>query len=129
VAESIANSKGQTTLFASLRASLNVQPGTGLLWHVMLDGTVIVRVKSKSNRGLAGSVKTDKHVCIRQVPAARDAPIMARMRRCVSNWHEHATLNISRGITDFTGISQLGQSAKAISGIPLPREPFYCVCH
>jgi antitoxin PrlF len=64
VAESTVNLKGQTTVPAGVRASLNVQPGTRLLWHVMLDGTVIVRVKSKSIRGLAGSLKTDKHVDI-----------------------------------------------------------------
>jgi antitoxin PrlF len=64
VAESIVNSKGQTMVPASVRASLNVQPGTCLCWHVILDGTVIVRVKSKSICDLAGSVKTDKHVDI-----------------------------------------------------------------
>ncbi|WP_328810957.1 AbrB/MazE/SpoVT family DNA-binding domain-containing protein [Paraburkholderia metrosideri] len=58
------NSKGQTTVPASVRATLNVLAGTRLFWHVMLDGTVIVRVKSKSIRGLAGSVNTDIHVDI-----------------------------------------------------------------
>ncbi|CAD6543369.1 AbrB/MazE/SpoVT family DNA-binding domain-containing protein [Paraburkholderia metrosideri] len=64
MAESTVNSKGQTTVPESMRAMLNVQTGTHLLWHVMPDGSVIVRAKSQSICSLAGSVKTDKHVDI-----------------------------------------------------------------
>lgn len=58
--ESTVTSKGQTTVPASVRERICAKPGTRLVWHVMPDGSVIVRAKTTSIAHLAGSLKTSK---------------------------------------------------------------------
>jgi antitoxin PrlF len=60
MAESTITSKGQTTVPADIRALVNAKPGTRLVWSVMPDGTIIVRVKSKSVLDMAGMLKAPK---------------------------------------------------------------------
>jgi AbrB family looped-hinge helix DNA binding protein len=57
MAESTLTAKGQTTVPAEIRNRLGAAPGTRLVWHVMPDGSVIIRAKSKSILELAGSLK------------------------------------------------------------------------
>lgn len=58
MAESTITSKGQTTVPAAVRDQLRAGPGTRLVWHVMPDGSVIIRAKTRSIRELAGSLKS-----------------------------------------------------------------------
>jgi AbrB family looped-hinge helix DNA binding protein len=58
--ESTITTKGQTTVPAQVRQQLGAEAGTRLVWHVMPDGSVIVRAKSKSILDLAGSLKAPK---------------------------------------------------------------------
>jgi antitoxin PrlF len=60
MAESTVTAKGQTTVPADIRAQVNVEPGTRLVWSVMPDGTMIVRAKSRSILDMAGMLKAPK---------------------------------------------------------------------
>jgi antitoxin PrlF len=52
--ESTITAKGQTTVPADIRQAIGGVPGTRLVWHVLSDGRLFVRVKNKSVRDLAG---------------------------------------------------------------------------
>ncbi|MEJ8839359.1 AbrB/MazE/SpoVT family DNA-binding domain-containing protein [Ramlibacter sp. AN1133] len=60
MAESTITAKGQTTVPAEIRALVNAEPGTRLVWSEMPDGTIIVRAKTKSVLELAGLLKAPK---------------------------------------------------------------------
>jgi antitoxin PrlF len=60
MAESTITSKGQTTVPADVRALVNAEPGTRLVWSVMPDGTIIVRAKTRSILDMAGMLKAPK---------------------------------------------------------------------
>ncbi|MDX3895723.1 AbrB/MazE/SpoVT family DNA-binding domain-containing protein [Pusillimonas sp.] len=66
MAESTITAKGQTTVPADIRAQIQAEPGTRLVWSVMPDGTIIVRAKNKSILDMAGMVKAPKgkHVSV-----------------------------------------------------------------
>ena len=57
MAESTITAKGQTTVPRQVREQLGAGPGTKLVWHVMPNGSLIVRVKTRSLLALAGSLK------------------------------------------------------------------------
>jgi antitoxin PrlF len=50
-------SKGQTTIPKEIRDSLGMKPGDRLTFTLMPDGTVVMRVKSKSIVELAGVLR------------------------------------------------------------------------
>ena len=52
--------KGQITVPLQIRESIGAAPGTRLVWHVMPDGGLIVRAKTRSILDLAGSLKPPK---------------------------------------------------------------------
>ena len=58
--ESTITSKGQTTVPRQVREQLGAGPGTRLVWHVMPDGSLMVRAKTLSVLDLAGSLKSPK---------------------------------------------------------------------
>jgi len=58
--ESTITAKGQTTVPADIRALMQAQPGTRLVWSAMPDGTVIVRAKNQSILDMAGMVKAPR---------------------------------------------------------------------
>jgi antitoxin PrlF len=58
--ESTITAKGQTTVPADIRALVQAEPGTRLVWSVMPDGTIIVRAKTKSILDMAGMLKAPK---------------------------------------------------------------------
>lgn len=60
MAESTITAKGQTTVPADVRALVNAEAGTRLVWSVMPDGTIIVRAKTKSILDMAGMLKATK---------------------------------------------------------------------
>lgn len=60
MAESTLTAKGQTTVPQQVRDALGAQPGARLAWHVLSDGTVVVRAKTRSILDLAGSLKPKK---------------------------------------------------------------------
>lgn len=60
MSESTITLKGQTTVPQPIREALQTQPGTRLHWHLMPDGTIIVRAKTKSVLDLAGMIKVPK---------------------------------------------------------------------
>ncbi|MCH2240501.1 MAG: type II toxin-antitoxin system PrlF family antitoxin [Aquabacterium sp.] len=60
MSESTITTKGQTTVPAEVRDRLGAQPGTRLVWNLMPDGSVSIRVKSGSIMDLAGSLKAPK---------------------------------------------------------------------
>lgn len=64
--ESTITAKGQTTVPLHIRQSIGAGPGTRLVWHVMPDGSLIVRAKSRSILDLAGSLKPPEgqHVAV-----------------------------------------------------------------
>lgn len=47
-------SKGQTTIPKEIRDGLGIKPGDRMTFTLMLDGTVVMRVKRKSVMDLAG---------------------------------------------------------------------------
>ncbi len=71
--ESTITAKGQTTVPAQVREKMGVAAGTRLVWHVLPDGSVFVRAKSKSILELAGSLKAPKgkHVSVKDMNAWR----------------------------------------------------------
>ena len=60
ISESTITAKGQTTVPLSIREQIGAPPGTRLVWHVMPDGALIVRAKTRSVLDLAGSLKAPK---------------------------------------------------------------------
>jgi AbrB family looped-hinge helix DNA binding protein len=58
--ESTITSKGQTTVPAEIRERLGAVAGTRLVWHLMPDGSLIVRAKTRSLRDMAGMLKAPK---------------------------------------------------------------------
>ena len=60
MAESTITAKGQTTVPLQVRESIGATPGTRLVWHVMPDGSLIVRAKTRSILDLAGRLKPTK---------------------------------------------------------------------
>lgn len=58
--ESTITAKGQTTVPADIRALIQAQPGTRLVWSAMPDGTIIVRAKNRSILDMASMVKAPK---------------------------------------------------------------------
>ncbi|MBC7716217.1 MAG: AbrB/MazE/SpoVT family DNA-binding domain-containing protein [Pseudorhodobacter sp.] len=57
MSQSTITTKGQTTVPLPIREQLGAAAGTKLLWHVMPDGAVLVRAKTKSVLDLAGMLK------------------------------------------------------------------------
>lgn len=60
MSESTVTAKGQTTVPLHVRQSIGAAPGTRLVWHVMPDGSLIVRAKTGSVIDLGGSLKSLK---------------------------------------------------------------------
>ena len=62
-------SKGQTTIPKEIRDGLGMKPGDRMTFTLMLDGTVVMRVKNKSIGQLAGMLrkKGRKSVAIAQM--------------------------------------------------------------
>jgi antitoxin PrlF len=58
--ESTITAKGQTTVPAQVREQVGAAAGTRLVWHVMPDGSIIVRAKTKSILDMAGTLKAPK---------------------------------------------------------------------
>lgn len=58
--ESTITSKGQTTVPLEVRQRIGAEAGTRLVWHVLPDGGLVVRAKSRSILDLAGSAKSGK---------------------------------------------------------------------
>ena len=71
--ESTITAKGQTTVPAQVRQQVGASPGTRLVWHVLPDGSIIVRAKTKSILDMAGALKAPKgkHVGIDAMNAWR----------------------------------------------------------
>jgi antitoxin PrlF len=70
MAESTITAKGQTTVPQQVRDALGAHTGARLAWHVLSDGTVIVRAKTRSILDLTGSLtprKGSKHVTVEQM--------------------------------------------------------------
>lgn len=57
MSESTITAKGQTTVPREVRERLGAGPGTRLVWHIMPNGSLIVRAKTHSLLSLAGSLK------------------------------------------------------------------------
>ena len=64
--ESTITAKGQTTVPRQVRELIGAGPGTRLVWHVMPDGGLIVRAKTRSVLELSGSLKAPegRHVTV-----------------------------------------------------------------
>ncbi|MCX8519921.1 MAG: type II toxin-antitoxin system PrlF family antitoxin [Rhodoferax sp.] len=58
--ESTITAKGQTTVPADIRQSIGGTPGTRLVWHVLEDGRLFVRVKNKTAADVKGIVQLPK---------------------------------------------------------------------
>ena len=73
MAESTITAKGQTTVPLQVRNRIGAAPGTRLVWHVLPDGGLIVRAKTKSILGMAGKLKAPKgrHVAVEDMNAWR----------------------------------------------------------
>ena len=71
--ESTITAKGQTTVPLQVRESIGATPGTRLVWHVMPDGSLIVRAKTRALLDLAGSLTPakGKRVAIKDMNAWR----------------------------------------------------------
>ena len=67
--ESTITAKGQTTVPADIRQIIGGSPGTRLVWQVLADGRLFVRVKNKSALDLKGMLKPTKgtHVSIEEM--------------------------------------------------------------
>jgi antitoxin PrlF len=73
MSESTITAKGQTTVPAEVRALVNAEAGTKLVWAVTPDGTIVVRAKTKSILDMAGMLKPAKgtHVPVERMNAWR----------------------------------------------------------
>lgn len=73
MAESTITAKGQTTVPLQIRVALSAAPGTRLVWHVLPDGGIIVRAKTRSILDLAGTLKAPKgkRVAVKKMNAWR----------------------------------------------------------
>lgn len=60
--ESTITSKGQTTVPADIRQLIGATAGARLVWHVLADGRLLVRVKNKSALDLQGMLQAPKGV-------------------------------------------------------------------
>ncbi|MEO7853487.1 MAG: type II toxin-antitoxin system PrlF family antitoxin [Rubrivivax sp.] len=60
MSESTITAKGQTTVPRQVREQIGAGPGTRLVWHVMPDGSLIVRAKTHSIVDLKGMLKSPK---------------------------------------------------------------------
>ena len=58
--ESTVTAKGQTTVPSEIREKVGAAPGTRLVWHLMPDGSIVVRAKTRSILDLAGTLKAPK---------------------------------------------------------------------
>lgn len=58
MSESTITAKGQTTVPREVREQLGAGPGTRLVWHIMPNGALLVRAKTRSLLSLAGSLKS-----------------------------------------------------------------------
>ena len=58
--ESTITAKGQTTVPADIRVAMGAGAGTRLVWHVLHDGRLFVRAKSKSILDLKGMLTPPK---------------------------------------------------------------------
>jgi len=58
--ESTITAKGQTTVPADIRKTIGGVAGTRLVWHVLSDGRLFVRVKNKSVKDLKGMLNPAK---------------------------------------------------------------------
>ncbi len=58
--ESTITAKGQTTVPADIRQSIGGTAGTRLVWHVLSDGRLLVRIKNKSLLGLKEALVPSK---------------------------------------------------------------------
>lgn len=69
--ESTLTSKGQTTVPQAIRTALAAVPGTRLVWHLLPDGRISVRMKSRSVLDLGGIVKParSRRVTVRRMNA------------------------------------------------------------
>lgn len=69
--ESTITEKGQTTVPAEVRKLMGATAGTRLVWHVLPNGAVLVRAKTRSILDLAGMLKPPKgkHVAIEDMNA------------------------------------------------------------
>jgi AbrB family looped-hinge helix DNA binding protein len=56
-AESTLTSKGQTTIPKDIRDRLRLKSGDRMTFTLMVDGTVLLRIKNKSVMSLAGSLR------------------------------------------------------------------------
>ena len=57
MSESTLTAKGQTTIPKDIRETLGMKPGTRISFTIMPDGTVLMRVKTKSILELAGKLR------------------------------------------------------------------------
>ena len=55
--EATLTSKGQTTIPKGIRDSLGMKSGDRIMFTLMPDGTVLMRVKNKSVMSLSGSLR------------------------------------------------------------------------
>ena len=71
--DSTITAKGQTTVPLEIRQRLGAPAGTRLAWHVLPDGGVLVRAKTRSILDLAGSLEAPagKHVGVEEMNAWR----------------------------------------------------------
>ena len=58
MSESTITAKGQTTVPREVRERLGAGPGTRLVWHIMPNGSLIVRAKTHSLLSLQGMLKS-----------------------------------------------------------------------
>lgn len=63
--ESTVTVKGQTTVPAEVRQQVGATAGARLVWHVLPDGRILVRAKTRSVLDLAGMVKLAKPAHVR----------------------------------------------------------------
>jgi antitoxin PrlF len=54
------DARGRTTVPADIRALIEAEPGTRLVWSVVSDGLITVRAQSKSRRALENLRKRKK---------------------------------------------------------------------
>ena len=67
MAASTLTSKGQTTIPREIREAAGLRTGDRLNFTVLADGTIILRVKNRSIRDLAGKTKSVRHVSVEQM--------------------------------------------------------------
>jgi len=67
MAEATMTSKGQITIPVEIRRQMNLNPQDRVMFTLLPNGTTVMRAKNQSIKSMAGSLKSNKRVSIKDM--------------------------------------------------------------